>query len=102
MSSYPILLRRRKGRGEIRNDLPTNSNGLSECIRKFVGSRVDNLSKCLIGPTSVVAQSLNDFGQILVAGDGEWFAVIPCFDCGEEDTVLFDDVGEFVQKFAAI
>lgn len=90
------------GTGEVRNDLPTNPHRLSDCIRKFVGRRINNLSKRLIGPTSIVPQRLNDLSQILVSGDGEWFAIIPCFDCGESEAVLVDDVGEFVEQFSAI
>lgn len=93
---------RRTGEEGVRNDLPTNAHGLSEGIRKFVGGSINNLSKRLVGPTSIVPQSLNDFGQIFVSRDCEWFTVIPCFDCGEDEAVFVDDVGQFVQKFSAI
>lgn len=50
----------------VRNDLPTDTNGFSDCVCKLRRSSIDDLAMNLVGIAGIILQTAADFGKILV------------------------------------
>ena len=86
----------------LRDNLATDTNGLSHGVGELIWGCVDDLAKDLVGVSSIVTDCLSGLGQVVIEGNGIWLSIVDCLDGGERSAVILDELGQAVHQLAAV
>lgn len=86
----------------IRNDLTTDTDRLTNSVGKLVRSGSNDLPKDLVCIAAIVADGFGSLGQIVVARNCVWLSIVTGFNGRQGLSVVLNQLSKLVHELAPV